>query len=127
MLCYLIISLFVFLGTISSAAADFSGFVYMIPWNTTKTMEWSPPDVGPAPDGYDFYIQRLEDGKTLATGKTTLPSVPVNFRSHGHDLFWIRAFRMVDGIKQVGEWTNSLQIGTVGGLPQPWVVFVMQP
>lgn len=112
----------------SLALADFTAYVYMLPYATIKTVEWQYPEspLG-TPDGYEFYVYQIESGRTLAKGITPTASVPIKFRTHGHNEIRVRSIHTVEGVKQYGPWASSIDIGVVAGKQQGWVIFVINP
>jgi hypothetical protein len=109
--------------TASAAAADFNAYVYWVPYNTLKTVEWQAVT---GASGYEIYIWQMEGAKRFLSGmKVTESKLTVNWKTHGHYIVYVRCFK--NGV--YGEWANSLDpaVGTVDGKQQAWVLYVLQP
>ena len=118
-------TLLAFLLLVTGAwAADLSNIhEYWVPYNTPKTFEWQAV---PGAEKYELYLERLEDGRKFIVGTTTvLPKFTVNFKTHGHDILFVRFYK--SGVWS--QWYTSLDpaVGTVNGQPQAWVIYVLQP
>lgn len=110
------------------ALADFTAYVYMLPYATTKTVEWQYPEIPLGiPDGYEFHVYQIESGKILAKGITSTASVTIKFKTHGHNEIRVRSIHTIAGVKQYGPWASSINIGIISGKQQGWVIFVMNP
>ena len=114
---------FILLMATSAAAADFNAYVYWVPYNTLKTVEWQAV---PGASGYEVYVWQMEGAKRFLGGMmVTEPRLSVKWKTHGHYIVYVRYIK--NGV--YGEWANSLDpaVGTVDGKPQPWVLYVLQP
>jgi hypothetical protein len=123
-----VIALF-FLASAAIAMEDYDAYTYVVPYNQSKTVAWSPPDAATVPNGYEWYFLRMDSGVKVSSGTVTAPSLTVShFRTHGVLVIYVRPFWIVNGVKQFGEWGNSLDssVGVVNGQPHAWVIYVLQ-
>lgn len=105
-------------------AADIDAYQHWVPSNTMKTVEWVATE---GADGYEIYLVRVEDGKRALSGKLMLTNFhSIKFITPGHWVYYVRSYKTVNGVKQFGEWGNSLdpEVGIVNGHPRSWVVYV---
>lgn len=129
-LALILSAILLLVSTASAVMTSFEGFVHVVPYDTSKVVEWSyiQTSMG-SPDGYEFEVRQLETGRTLARGTALTNSISIRFRTHGHNVIWVRPFKTVDGIREVGTWENSLdpKIGVVNGQPKAWAIYVLLP
>lgn len=105
-------------------AADYDAYVYWVPPETRKPIFWTAPETGA--DGYEIYIWRMESAKIMYQTTVTEPTITIRWRTRGTYIAYVRAFKIIDGVKQFGEWKNTLDptVGEVNGKPRAWVLYV---
>jgi hypothetical protein len=107
-----------------AVAADFDAYVFWVPYGTQKTVEWNPIKDA---SGYEIYAWQMEGEKRFLAGKiVTIPEVSVVWRTHGHYVLYVRAFKDVGGVRNFGAWGHSLDpaVGIVKGAPRAWALYV---
>lgn len=109
-------------------AADFDAYVYWVTPGTRKTIAWNPPANGA--DGYDLQIWRMESSR-IVYQTTVLGSsqFAILWKTPGHYVAYIRAFKGPVASREYGEWKNTLDptVGSVNGQPRAWVLLVPTP
>lgn len=128
LIALILIILLLLLTVAASRADDFRAYVHWVPYSTIKEISWSPPATGPV-DGYEYYLQQLENGRAYARAVIAVNKINIRFKTHGHYVLWVRAYKTVGGAKEWGPWANSLDpaFGMVSGEMSPWVAYVLLP
>jgi hypothetical protein len=69
----------------------------------------------------------MEGGLRFLNGRiTTAKSITINWKTRGHYIAYVRAYKDIEGIRQWSEWTRSIDAASsmVGGVAHPWIVYV---
>lgn len=105
-------------------AADFDAYVYWVEPGTRKAIAWNPPEGGA--DGYELQIWRMETNKVVYQTTATAPPFQILWKTPGHYIAYVRAFKGEGASKEYGEWRNTLDptVGNVNGQPRAWVLLV---
>lgn len=103
-------------------------YIHWVRAYTQRIVEWAAVD---GVDGYEIYLERVEDGRTALRGKLLGTNThTIKFVTPGHWVYYVRWFKMSSSpggtTKEYGEWgkcTDST-VGVVNGHPRAWVVYV---
>jgi hypothetical protein len=121
---FLVVSLFFALSMTAMAFNNLDVYEYWVQSGTSRSFEWSAV---PGASGYELYIWQLENSQRFLSGKIVTASThTILWKTHGHYIVYIRHFKLVNGVRNFGEWGNSLDpaIGVVDGKPKAWIIYV---
>lgn len=76
--------------------------------------------------GYEWHIDRVDDGFIIHEGQTTFCEISVNIQSAGLYVFYVRAWNFAEDGEtiQYSEWASSLTHGLVEGVIRAWQIKV---